>query len=410
MMMAGVKVVEFSQNIAVPYCGRLLANMGADVIKVEPPGGDAMRKLAPVGPDEGKGYAVANGGKRSIVLDYAAPEAGETIDALLRWADVALVGLKLSDLGRYGLDWEHAKGVNPQLVYLIATAFGPQGPDAERGGYDVLAQARSGIGFIMNRTRGGVPMATRPAFIDVGTGITSALGVVTALRHRDLTGEGQRVDTSLLGTAIALGTPMLSSFERLDDPRVAELKEDIDALRLAGADFEAQRGVYEDRIQPAGGAFQLYFRPYATSDGMISIAGLSPALFKKFHAVTGLPAPDGAQPPSPEFAAIVNAAEDLFRTKTSAEWIGILQGAGFPVAPYNHPYEALDDEQVLANDYIVEAEHPVFGHYRVSGHPIRFEQGPTTAASRSPMLGEHNAEVRELLGLSSQQGQPARDS
>lgn len=391
----GVKVVEFAQNVAVPYCGRLLAGMGADVIKVEPPGGDAMRHLAPVGPDEGKAYAVVNGGKRSMVLDLDGPDAPEVVGNLLSWADVALIGLKLPDLARFGLDWESARTTNRQLVYLVATAFGPEGPDAELGGYDVLAQARSGAGFVLNRTRDGMPIASRPAVVDVGTGLASALGVVAALRHRDQTGEGQRVDTSLLGTAMALATPVVNYFESVDSEAIADLREDLAILRSSGADFESQREVYENRVFAGGGAFRLYFRPYATVDGMVSVAGLSPTLFKKFHAITGISKPEEISSTSVEMADTISDVEALFRTKTTAEWLTIFREAGYPAAPYNDPYEALEDTQVLANDYVVESEHPVFGRYLASGLPIRFEQGPLLPPTRSPMLGEHTAEILE---------------
>ena len=239
-VLAGVRVVEFAQNVAVPHCGRLLAGMGADVVKVEPPVGDAMRFLAPLAHFEGRAFAVSNPGKRAIALDLNAPDAREVVDRLFAWADVALVAFKLNDQERFGLEYEHARSVNPELIYLASNAFGPEGDDAAIGGYDVLAQARSGVGFIMNRTKDGAPAPTRPAINDTGTGIVSALGVVAALRHRDLTGQGQRVDTSLLGTALSLGTPMIARFEA-NAAATEELAADIALLREAGLDFDSIR-------------------------------------------------------------------------------------------------------------------------------------------------------------------------
>lgn len=399
-LLAGLKVVEFAQNAAVPHCGRLLAGMGADVVKIEPPVGDAMRSLASLAPMEAKAYALINPGKRAIALDLGRPEAREVVDRLFAWADVALVAFKQGDLVRYGIDWDHAHEVNPRLVYLAHTAFGPEGDDSHLGGYDVLVQARSGAGFIMNRAEHGVPSATRPAINDFGTGMISALGVVAALRHRDLTGVGQRVDTSLLGTAVSLATPMIGDFET-DAEVLADLKEDLAAARSAGVDFVDQRRIYEERIIPGAGAFRLYFRTYLTADGMISVAGLSRALQAKFHDVTGLSHANVSEPHTDEFAEFVADAEALFRTRTTAEWLDAFREVEFPCGPYNMPYEVLDDPQVRANDYVVDIEHPAFGRYTTSGMPLRFSAADNPTLGPSPGFGEHTREMLAELGFSS---------
>lgn len=397
--LGGVKVVEFAQNIAAPFSGRILAGLGADVIKVEPPEGDAMRDLAPLSDTEGKAYAVANPGKRAIVLDLADSANRTVIDALLAWADVCIVGLKLSDVERYGLDWEHARQVNPRLVQLILTPFGPLGPDADLGGYDVLVQGRSGVGFVMNRSDKGAPLPTRPAINDTSTGIMATVGILAALRHRDKTGEGQRVDVSLLGTAMALGTPMLTKVEQKDTASLAEIDEDLALLRMAGADFDAQREVYEDRVLPAGGAFQIYFRHYRTADGLMSIGGLSRGLIAKFHDITGVTSTAGVHPKSTEFAAIVAEAEETMASRTTQEWLSAFREAGYPAGPYNLPHEALEDPQVRANGYSVDIEHPVFGKYTTTGNPLGFSSTPMVPMTPSPQLGEHTVEVLEQLGL-----------
>jgi len=136
--LAGVRVVEFAQNAAIPHCGRLLAGMGADVVKVEPPGGDAMRGLAGLGPMEARGFALINPNKRAMALDLQQPAAAAVVEGLFAWADIALVALKQQDQERYGLEWERARAVNPRLVYLSSNALGPHGPESHVGGYDVL--------------------------------------------------------------------------------------------------------------------------------------------------------------------------------------------------------------------------------------------------------------------------------
>lgn len=395
----GVKVLELAQNAAIPHCGRLLAGLGADVVKVEPPDGDAMRGMAGLGPREARAYAVINPGKRSIAIDLAAPEARGVVDALFAWADVALVAFKGSDLEKFGLGWDHARTVNPRLVHLTHTPFGPEGPDADQGGYDVLVQGRSGVGFIMNRSENGVPQATRPAVNDFGTGIMSAFAVVSGLLHRDRTGEGQRIDTSLLGTAMSLGTPMLGRFEAADTEALTELADDLAVLRSAGADFDTQRELYEDRVVAGQGVFQLYFRHYRTADGLISVAGLSATLWARFHRVTGLPQPEMGDHTTPEFQAAVAEAEALFATRTTAEWLEALRAGAYPCSPYNLPFEALDDPQVRANDFAVDLEHPIFGNYTTTGMPVRFEKAPSGVPGPSPTFAAHTVEVLVEAGF-----------
>ena len=331
----GIRVVEFAQNAAIPHCGRLLAGLGADVVKVEPPEGDAMRRLAQLAEKESRAYAVINPGKRSMAIDLGADDARIVTDALFSWADVALCAFKLPDLARYSIDWDHAQTVNPRLIHVTHSALGPEGPDAEFGGYDALVQGRSGVGYIMNRSGKTAPLPTRPAVNDFGSGFSAAFAVMAGLRHRDQTGEGQRIDTSLLGTAMSLGTPLLGIFEG-DGDRLAELDADMAMMRQAGADFDDERALYESRVQAGGGAFQLYFRHYRTSDGLISLAGLSPGLFAKFHAVTGIERPDGGDVTDPAFLAIVAAAEAVFAERTTDEWLTALRSAGLPVWSVQH--------------------------------------------------------------------------
>ncbi|MEZ5279536.1 MAG: CoA transferase [Acidimicrobiales bacterium] len=327
------------------------------------------------------------------------PIVARSSTPLLAWADICIVGLKLNDVERFGLDWERARTINPGLVQLILTPFGPEGPDADVGGYDVLVQGRSGVGFSMNRSSGGVPEPTRPAINDTSTGIMATVGILAALRHRDLTGEGQRVDVSLLGTAMALGTPMLTKVAERDTAALAEIDEDLSLLRAAGADFDAQRELYEQRAVPAGGAFRLYFRHYRTADGFVTIGGLSPGLMGRFHEITGVADARGVSPRSSEFEQIVTEAEAIMASKTTAEWLAIFRAAKYPAGPYNLPHEALEDPQVRANNYAVDIEHPSFGTYTTTANPVRLSRSPLVEMTPSPRLGEHTAEVLAELGL-----------
>ncbi|MCP3992899.1 MAG: hypothetical protein GY724_27805, partial [Actinomycetia bacterium] len=326
------------------------------------------------------------------------PEARPVVDALFAWADIALVAFKSDDLARYGIDWDHARTVNPRLIHLTHSALGPEGPDAHHGGYDVLVQGRSGLGWVMNRSGRTAPRPTRPAINDFSTGFVSAFAVLAALRHRDQTGEGQRVDTSLLGTAMSLATPIVAQFPG-DDEALDELDEDLVALRAAGVSFDEQRTHYEARVEAAEGVFQLYFRHYQTADGIISVAALSPGLFQKFHQITGLGPPEVRDVNDPGFQQLVKDAEALFASRPSAEWLEKLGAGGYPCGPYNLPHEAIHDPQVVANDFVVELEHPTFGPYTTTGMPVRFEKAPAKIPGPSPRFGQHTTDVLVDIGL-----------
>ena len=399
-LLAGVKVVEVSQNAAVPQCARLLAGMGADVIKVEPPTGDAMRHLAPLAENESRAFATINPGKRAMVLDLTDPDTQPIIDRLIEWADVLLIGLKRTDFERYGLHWDRVKTIKPSLVSLEFTAFGPTGPDADRGGYDPLIQGASGLGWSMNRSVDDTPLTSRPAFVDFASGGYASAAVLAALRHAERTGEGQRVDASLLGTALALGTPQMSSFD-VDADRVEALREEMQLLRQAGTGFEAQRAHYESSVVALGGLFRLYVRPYRTADGLITIAGYSPGLMTRFHELTGVDRiPSTSTGQDAESSAVIAQAEELFASRTTAEWLEELTAIGYPCAPYNTPHEAIRTEQVEANGYVVDLDHETYGGHRVVGMPFSFSDAPVGVTTAAPTLGQHTAEVLAEIGYS----------
>ncbi len=401
----GIRVVEFAQNMAIPSCGRVLAAMGADVVKVEPPHGDATRSMAPIpGTGDGRGYVVTNPGKRSVVLDLTSPEAAAAKDALLRSADVVLCAFKGADLARYGLTYQHARSLNPEVIYLEHRAFGSKGPDADEGGYDVLVQALSGLSFLGSRSEDGRPLTIRPAYTDMATGLASAAAVLAALYHRSRTGKGQRVRTSLLGTAHWLALPVNTRFDDYDTEQLGEFAEDLALLRSAGASFDDQRALYESRVLPAMGAFDLWFRHYMTADGLMSVGALSPMLIDRFHAVTGLPDPRSLQYAyrSDQWNRVVADAEAMLLSANTDAWITRFRAGGVPCARYNTPTEAIDDPGSLENGFLTDLDHPVHGRYRTTSSPIEMELTPVRTPGPSPVLGEHTDEVLFEAGLTAE--------
>ena len=404
--LADVRVLEFAQVMAVPTCGLLLADFGADVVKVEPPPGDSFRlgQRTAAGGD-GKSFAVFNRGKRSLCLDLTRPEAREVVERLVRAADVVLVSFKPSDLPRYGLAYETLRASNPRLVYLENTPYGPEGPHGEDGGYDVVVQGMSGLGAISASSQGDAPRFVRPAYVDMGTGFLAALAVVAALRHRDRTGEGQRVETSLLSSALALGGNIVHRFEAFDPPRWDAFSRELGEMRASGASFEEQQEL-QRRVLFGQTPGNIYFRHYRCADGFVSVGCLSPGLYERFRKATGIEDPrqradfprDTAEGRA-EVDAMLRRAEALFLTRTSAEWIEVLRAGGVPCGRFNFPNEVFDDEQVAANDYLIELEHPTLGRYRTFAPPVRMAASPTRARGPAPLLGADTDAVLAEVGF-----------
>ena len=405
-VLCGIRVVEFAQNMAVPTCGRALAAMGADVVKVEPPHGDATRSMAPFpGTSEGRAYLVTNPGKRSVVLDLSDPASHEARDALLRSADIVLAAFKGKDLRRYGLSYEEVVALNPTVIYLEHRALGSEGPDADEGGYDVLVQGLSGLSFVTSRSEDGRPVTVRPAYSDMATGLASTAAVLGALYHRQRTGEGQRVRTSLLGTALYLALPVVARFDAHDQEALAEFHEDLSLVRASGGSFDEQRALFESRVLPAGGAFEIWFRHYVTSDSMLSVGALSPMLIDRFHAVTGLPDPrrERWSYHSQEWNNLIARAEALLRSDSTENWIAAFRAGGVPCSRYNIPTEAIDDPGAVANGFVDDLDHPVLGRYRTAATPISMDKTPVRTGGPSPTLGQHTDEVLSELGFTSEQ-------
>ena len=406
----GVRVLELAQAMAVPSCGLLLADMGADVIKVEPPAGDAFRLTQePIVPGESKGYAVLNRGKRGICLDITAETARPVLERLVRWADIALVSLKPADLPRYHIAYEDFRALNPAVIYLEHQPVGPRGPFGGDPGYDVIVQGISGIAAITARVKGDAPINIRPAFNDMGTGYLSALAVVAALRHRDRTGEGQRVETSLLATALTSANQLVSWFGATDPPLEEGFQTEVAVARAAGAGFEQQREIYE-RYYLRGSYGNVYFRHYRTADGFISVGCLSATLNARFRTVTGLVDPrqePGFELGTPDAVArlttLIDQAEALIASRPTASWVKDFRAGGVPVAKLNFPPDVFHDPQVLENEYVVEIDHPALGPYKTFAPPIRMDATPTRIQGPPPLLDEHTDEVLMQLGFASEE-------
>jgi crotonobetainyl-CoA:carnitine CoA-transferase CaiB-like acyl-CoA transferase len=386
----GVKVLEFSEMIAAPFAGMHLGDMGADVIKVEPPEGDPWRHGVEFAPNESKTFLSLNRNKRGITLDLKQPEAQEIVHRIVPSMDIVVVNYRPDVPKRLGIDYETLSALNPRLIYLQNTAMGGRGEHSHRPGYDLIAQAVTGLMVTGGRLDlDGVPMPLTPAIGDYATGLIIAMAACAALFERERSGVGQKVDTTLLGTSLAL---QIATFMRTEiaTPPPTE-----------GSASSAS---------PEARAMNAYYRVYRTKDSMIAVACLTPILRRKMAEALGvvdvrherkIPRDsDEGRETALQFTA---AAIERFLEKTTAEWLADLDAAGVPAGPVNNVIDLLDDPQVLANDLVVDYQHPVAGTVSMVGPVIQMANTPTSVRRPPPTLGQHNGEVLAEFGYSAEE-------
>jgi crotonobetainyl-CoA:carnitine CoA-transferase CaiB-like acyl-CoA transferase len=376
----GIKVVELAQIMAGPTCGMLLADMGADVIKVEKlPGGDDTRTYSqPSINGESAAFMMLNRNKLGIAVNLKVEGGLEVVKRLLADADVVTENYRMGTLEKLGLGWDVLKELNPRLVYCVVSGYGRSGPYADKGGFDLIAQGFSGLMSVTGHP-GGEPVKSGSPIADINAGILAALGVVSALVSRATTGKGQMVDTSLMEAAIQQ-TYWQS------------------AIYLA-------TGV---NPEPSGSGHILTapYQAFPTKDGWINIGGANQANWERIATVIGLPkliadvrfkTNSDRMAHKQELAELIAART---KTRTSADWILNLEASGVPVGPINKIGEMLDDPQVEAREMVVEVKHPKAGKVKTLGLPIKFSDTPGAVRSAAPLLGQHTRVVLMSLGYS----------
>ena len=402
-----VKVMDFTEIIAGPLAGRLLSDMGADVIKIEPPWGEPWRTQQRFTPTESRGFMEYNRGKRSLPLDLTKPEAQEIIGQLIRETDVVLVNFRPDVAVKLGVDYEKLSEINPRLVYCEVTAYGREGPDAHRPGYDMVLQAMSGLMACETKIENGVPQQIWASpLIDTTAGFCLAWCVCGALYSRERTGTGQKVETSLLGASLALLGTRFLQVESLDrDTRVKAL-EDIQEKRSESAEYDDMLAASPASRRQRHHA-NIYYRVYLTLDLPISVGCLSDPLRRRLLEVLGLtddamePGYNPNTPEAMEYARGLEAeAEKIFRRKSSAEWLETLEQRGIPAGPVRFVEELFDDPQIKANGLVTEVEHKEAGAVKMIGPLAKFRGTPMEAKTPSPALGQHSSEILKELGFS----------
>lgn len=397
---AGIRVVEFGQFVAVPFCGQLLAEGGAEVIKVESPEGDPNRRMGQLAPGESRIFISRNRGKHSLPVKLSDPQARPVIDALLDWADVTLMNFRPGLAEKLGIAPADLLARYPRMVIGEITPFGKRGPDANLSAMDIVVQARSGLMSAMGCIVDGKPAPGGPVISDYMAAMSLAFGISSALFRRERTGRGGIVDVSLMKAAMTLINNDLVRSE--DQDRDKQLKQiaKIDELRATGAPYEEQRNtISTNRVLPIR---TLYFRTYDAADGTIAIACASKALQMKLMETIGLhdagfDAPDGLGGDNAYYESLREQVETIIRGKTGAEWMDILNRAGVPVSTVKFPVEMFEDPQADANNFFYILDHPTAGKFRVLSPPVTMDDdGFLPPPATAPFASETQALLLEL--------------
>ena len=410
----GIRVLEFSLVVAGPMSGVLLSDLGADVIKVEPPGGESLRQARAIVPDESKAFQTFNRGKRGIVVDLQQPEGRAIIHRLVPTIDVVVVNYRYGVAERIGIDYETLSQFRPDLIYVESTGFGTRGELAGQGCSDVVAQAYSGIMAGDGKVaEDGAPVAaTFGAPADYGTAMATAMGVSSALFHRERTGEGQKVNTSLLRTGVWLQSHNVN-YDPITDVHFDDVtRAELVATREAGGSYPELIRVREQRLHTGG----LFYGGYAAKDGGIVLGALTRTNRDGFRQVLGLEHEDSDDPDYDVLDAENQRRMEHFagvmRTKmrehTVAEWIEIFDAVGLPASPVNFPEEIRMDPQVQAERIFADLEHDKTGPQSVVGPVLEMSKTPTAARMAAPPLardtravmaeaGYTDAEIEDLL-------------
>jgi crotonobetainyl-CoA:carnitine CoA-transferase CaiB-like acyl-CoA transferase len=375
--LASIRVLDFSRVLAGPYCTMLLADLGAEVTKVERPGiGDDTRAWGP--PDVGGESAYflsVNRSKRSCAIDLATPEGREIAQRLAARADVVIENFRAGAATRLGLAYEQLREVNPRLVHCSITGFGSDREPPDRPGYDFVVQAESGL-MAITGAADGEPMKVGVAVVDVLAGTTAAVGILAALRKRDETGVGDRLEIPLLDVALSGLVNVASS-------------------ALVTNEEPARYGNAHASIVP--------YEAFGTADGWIAVAGGNDSLFRKLADVLGRPelADDPRFRTNPDRvrnrAELIPLLNERFGRRRADEWLGALEAAGVPAGKVRGVLDAIRQTEVAGRSATVTVDHPTAGRLELVDSPIRLASG-LRPAEPPPLLGEHTVPVLEELG------------
>jgi crotonobetainyl-CoA:carnitine CoA-transferase CaiB-like acyl-CoA transferase len=378
--LAGVKVIELSHIMAGPACGMMLADLGADVIKVEkfPDGDDSRRMVPPKVDSESAAFMILNRNKRGTAINLKSEAGRSLLRRMLGTADVLIENFRPGTMERLGIGYESLREANPRLIYCQLTGFGATGPYADRAGFDLIAQGMSGIMSLTGEGPGRPPVKVGVPLTDMTAGVLGVVAILAAYAHRLKTGQGQKVETSLLEAGI-LHTAWQS------------------AIFFATGRSPGPLGSAHPLSAP--------YQAVQTADGWINIGAANQANWLRLVEVIGEP----RLADDPRFkdnaarmqnvASLVERLTARFRERPTGEWLPLLKAAGVPAGPVLTIEQMVEDPQVRARDMVVEVQHKRVGRTRTLGTPVKFSATPTRVSRAAPVLGEHTREILAEYGL-----------
>jgi len=374
--LSGVRVLDFTQVMAGPFCAMLLGDLGAEVVKVEPPGGDTTRRMGNRQGMESTGFWAVNRNKRGIVLNLKDPRGQEIVRSLVTRTDILVENYRPGVLDAFGLGDKDLREINPRLIYASISGFGSTGPYAHKGGFDLVAQGMSGIMSITGEV-GMPPVKCGIPVTDLGAGLFALQAILAAYIHRLHTGEGQYIDTSLFEAGVAL-----SVWESTQYFSTGEIPEPMGSAHRMSAPYQAIR----------------------CADGYLTLGAANQRTWERFAHAIGLP----ELIDRPEYVddrrrvqnhhQLAQEIEVVTATKPRSYWLKVLEEVGVPCGPILNYAEVFADPQVQARGMVQEMDHPVGGRIRVLGPAAKLSETPARLSRPAPLYGEHSAEILREAG------------
>jgi crotonobetainyl-CoA:carnitine CoA-transferase CaiB-like acyl-CoA transferase len=428
-LLDGILVLDFTHWIAGPYAAAFLADMGAEVIKIEPPEGAEERRMGNLEKYKGntRMHLTLNRGKKGLCVDLKSEEGKNIVYDLVRRADIVIQNYAPGVAKKLGIDYDTFSRINDKIIFVSSTAFGEHGPYQFRKGFDIIAHAASGImaGYADEdgnpRGPGGSP------YVDIGTAMLNAMSAVAALYHRSMTGVGQKIETSLFNTGMALQANSFIKIDRHDSDMHEEMLQILKTARdnnmrhtqlidifsnmrlrheLPGSDRDVE--VPDCNHRPSDRQVYPYYRIYQTRDGYMSIAALTAKQRLKTSETLGvedkfahLDLGNGTDESYYFQKEVMKKLEEVLGTRTTNDWIKILEDAGVPCGNVNYTVTLFDDPHAVDHNMVWELHNEVAGTYKMIGNPMGFKKTPISSSKGAPTLGEDTAEIlKDKLGYS----------
>ena len=375
----GTRVLDVTQVMAGPYCAMMLADLGAIVIKVEPPAGDSTRQMPGFVGADSPSFNAVNRGKRSIVLNLKTSEGRLVFTRLAQLSDILIENYRPGVMTSLGLDYAALAPLNPRLIYASISGYGQTGPQRGKGGFDLIAQGVAGIMSITGEP-GGPPVKAGVPVTDLGAGLFALVGILAALQHRHRTGVGQQVDTSLVDAGVALSVwEATEYFSGIGTPTA------LGSAHRMNAPYQAIR----------------------CADGYITLGAANERLFRRLCELLGHTewcadaafADNASRVKNRE--ALAGRIETITVGQPRHHWLSLLEANDIPCGPINNYAQVFADPQVIAREMVIETDHPTLGHLKTLGSPIKMSATPPDVSRRAPQLGEHTDEVLGEAGFSS---------